>query len=124
MLTIHERLLRSSAVAVMVVYAMWQIFWLSGGHIPPSLCVALTGLPSPTTGGTRSFKALLSGDILLSLYHNTMTVPFVCLFLFTAGWAVFNWRRLGTNSLPRLIVRSWLVALTIAWLVKLCQVMW
>ena len=39
----------------------------------------VTGLPAPTTGTTRSAKALLEGELANSLYYNPMTVPSMAL---------------------------------------------
>ncbi|MCI9570502.1 MAG: DUF2752 domain-containing protein [Lachnospiraceae bacterium] len=57
-------------------------FWLWRNGRIPCLFHEITGLYCPGCGGTRAFKALLRGELLLSvLYH-----PFV---LYGAGLAVW-----------------------------------
>lgn len=116
-----QRILRSIAFAMLVVYLVWQVYWLAQGTIPPSLLMAATGIPAPTTGGTRSLKALLDGDWRLSLYHNAMTLPIMAISLYSLVQIVAQkWR--GTKiNLPRRIVIAWVVILSLAWIIKLSQ---
>ena len=65
------------------------------------MLVEATGIPSPTTGGTRSFLALLNGDITLSLYYNVATIPIITLLCVTTLYVV----RSGTA--PEWVYRSW-----------------
>lgn len=99
-----------SAVAV---YLGWNAWWLSAGRIPPSMLTGATGIPSPTTGGTRSFLALLDGDLATSLYYNPMTIPILGLLAVTVGQVIFRGR--GENWL----VPAWLIVLSVAWIAKL-----
>ncbi len=69
------RLLCILAVALFIVWCGWNLFWLSRGQPPSALFRALTGLPAPTTGGTRAGKALLAGDWRESLRWNPLAVP-------------------------------------------------
>ncbi len=44
------------AAALLPVYICWNLFFLAHGRTAPSLLLALTGRPSPTTGMTRSLN--------------------------------------------------------------------
>jgi len=55
-------------------------FWLSSYiSLPPCLFHEYLGLYCPACGGTRSFLALLSGDILLSVYFHPIVLYAVCI---------------------------------------------
>jgi hypothetical protein len=83
--SVRVRALRLVAIALAVVYVAWNAFWLSLGHVAPSLMVALTGLPCPTTGMTRALRALGAGNWQLSLACNPLTVPILALCAFSLG---------------------------------------
>ncbi|MHB0954986.1 MAG: DUF2752 domain-containing protein [Pirellulaceae bacterium] len=100
-------------LSLLLVYLGWNVRWLAVGRIPPSMLTAATGLPSPTTGGTRSLLALLEGDLAMSFHYNPMTVPIVALLTLTIGQVLF--KRRGDNWLAA----AWIAALSIAWVVKL-----
>ncbi len=116
-----ERLLRGVACVGLVVYCCWQCFWIACGAIPPSMFWWLTGLPCPTTGGTRSFLALLGGDWQLSLHHNAMTVPLLALTVWTLGWVVWQLLKREHIAVPIGTGRAWLYVLILAWIIKLVQ---
>lgn len=101
----------------LVVYVVWNVFWLSQGSFAPSLFKALFGLPAPTTGLTRSLLALSGGDLLLSLHWNPLAVPILVLFITTLALAVSVIRGTRT-SLPHTILILWAVVLGAAWVAK------
>jgi hypothetical protein len=103
------------------VYAGWQVLWLSQGQLPPALFLALTGLPAPTTGGTRSLLCLLRGDWRGSLYYNAMTVPIALLGIVSTAWPIVQVVRGRRVHLPRGIGLAWVVVLALAWSIKLVQ---
>jgi len=107
--------------ATTAVYLFWNVGWLSLGRPAPSLFTGLTGLPCPTTGGTRSLHALLAGDLTGSFTYNPMTVPI--LGLLTATLAVLTSRALRRQrlSLPTGYLYAWFGLLSAAWLIKLCS---
>ena len=113
--------LRVVGAAVLVVYCGWQAFWLCQGRIPPALFLALTGLPAPTTGGTRAMMQLLRGDWQVSVYHNAMAVPLTLLFLLSGGWLLVQGLRRRRWRLPQGFFVAWLVVLAVAWITKLAQ---
>jgi hypothetical protein len=119
--TLCRSVLRATAIAFFAVYVAWNVYWLSHATVPPSLLKALTGLPAPTTGGTRSVRHILAGNWGESLRYNAMTLP-IGLLLVTSlaclGWQGLRGRRL---SLPTWMVWSWAAVLSIAWALKLCS---
>lgn len=99
-------------LGLLSVYLAWNGWFLVGGRVPPSLLTGLTGLPCPTTGGTRSFLALMHGDVARSLYFNPMTVPILALLVATA--VTVCRRREG-----QWLGRAWIAVLLVAWALKL-----
>lgn len=112
-------MLRATAIALAVVYVAWNALWLTRGQIPMSLMKALTGLPAPTTGMTRSGLALLDGRWLESLAWNPFTLPVVALCLFSAAWIGRRWLTRQPMLLPTWVARWWLATLAAAWIAKL-----
>ena len=112
-------MLRTTAAAVLVVYVLWNLCWLAHARVPPSLFLALTGLPCPTTGGTRSFLCLLRGDWRGSLAYNAMTVPILGLLLFCVACLTIQVIRRQRMRLPNWTLWAWLGVLGVAWVIKL-----
>lgn len=100
-------------ISMLIIYLGWNIRWLAAGRIPPSMFTAATGLPSPTTGGTRSVRVLLEGDVITSLYYNAMTIPIVCLLAITIGQVLIK------GSGEHWLIAAWITVLLIAWAIKL-----
>ena len=111
--------LRTTAAAMFVVYVLWNLFWLAQARVPPSLFLGLTGLPGPTTGGTRSFFFLLQGDWQGSLAYNAMTVPILGLLVFSVASLVVQVIRRQRLRLPNWTLWAWLGVLGVAWALKL-----
>jgi len=101
-------------VAAFGVYVAWNVYWLAQQKIPPSLFKALTGLPCPTTGGTRSALALYHGDFAASLRFNPMLLPISALLAMTIALAIAR-----RGRAPGWLARAWIVLLGVAWLIKL-----
>jgi hypothetical protein len=111
--------LRATFLGVASVYVGWNLFWLAQLHVPPSLFQALTRLPCPTTGCTRSILALLRGELGESLRYNALAVP-ICLLLAATtsqllGQALVR-KRLALSSW---MIWAWSILLPLAWLLKL-----
>lgn len=117
--SLWRSLLRTLFIAMLAVYVGWNVYWLAQLRIAPSLFQALTGLPCPTTGCTRSFFALCRGELLESLRFNTLLVPICALLVASvlqlAGQFVTR-RRL---SLSHVLVVLWGIVLPLAWVLKL-----
>ena len=111
--TLKRRWPTALGLSALVVYLCWNVRWLAAGHIPPSMLTWATGFPSPTTGGTRSMRALLDGDLALSLYYNPMTLPIVALLTFTIGQVLIKGRG------EKWLAAAWITTLSVAWVAKL-----
>lgn len=94
-------------------YVAWNIHWLASARIPPSILTELTGIPCPTTGGTRSLLALLEGDWSSSLSYNAMTVPLILLL----GMTMIQVSR--RRVVDPWLGKAWLGVLGLAWVLKL-----
>ena len=114
--------LRSLAVAMIAIYSVWQVYWLSRWEFPPALFLALTGLPAPTTGGIRSIVCLMHGDWIGSLHNNAMTIPMTVMAITCAFWATGQAYFGHQVRLPKGMGLAWAVVLTLAWSIKLIQV--
>ena len=119
-MAVFHRILRGTAIGTFAVYLAWNVFWLFQGRLPSSLCQALTGWPSPTTGFTRSLLHLLAGQWSESLRYNVMTVPLVLLLAASGLQLGGQFLRRQHLSLSARLVWSWATVLVIAWAVKLC----
>lgn len=112
-------LLRYGAIFCATLYVVWNLAFILQGKIPPSMLTGLTGLPSPTTGGTRSISHLLHGDLQESLRANLFAFPISACFsvtLLLLGAQLLHHKPL---SLPRWLVGTWGILLLSAWIFKL-----
>lgn len=106
---------------VFTIYVTNICYWLALGKVPPSLFQLFTHLPCPTTGCTRSLRALMQGDVGTSLLWNPFTLVFLALFTYSVLTLVNDYRKKRVLSLTRGIGIAWLLTLTVAWIFKLCQ---
>lgn len=113
--------LKCIAFALVVVYGGWNLVALSMSRVPESLLLAITGLPCPTSGGTRAVWCLFQGDVVGSLQWNPMAVPIVLLAAATVVRVAFLARSRSRISLSMVCVQCWLWTLTLAWLIQLSR---
>lgn len=113
------RILRSIAIGFFIVYVCWNVTHLWLGLVPPSMLTGSTGIPSPTTGGTRSIRLLLEGRFSESLRANAMAIPISALFVVSMVWLLINLIRSKRFLLPRWMIYVWFGVLALAWLLKL-----
>lgn len=113
------RIERMVAVVALAGYSGWNVYWLARGQVPPSLWVAATGTPCPTTGGCRSLMALARADLVGSLYWNPMTVPLVAMLAGTAVFVIHDLARARTPAFSDRYALGWILILGIAWAFKL-----
>ena len=111
--------LRAAALALFIVYLGWNVLWLTQGRLGPSLFLAVTGLPCPTTGVTRSLDAMISGEWGESLKYNAMALPIVALLGFCIVWLVVRCVRTQRLVLPNWVLTAWMLLLATAWILKL-----
>lgn len=117
--SVRRRVWTAVALTLLAVYVAWNLYWLACGRVPPSILWKVTGIPSPTTGGTGSFLALLHGRWADSLRLNAMTLPIAALFsasLATLAWQLVWHRR---ARLPGIFLPAWVAVLVVAWILKL-----
>jgi hypothetical protein len=114
-----RKFLRVAAVVSFLAYCLWNVYWLAQGQIPPSIFRSATGLPAPTTGGTRAVIALCRGEALESLRYNAMAIPILLLFTLTIGWLGRQAAARRRLLLPFGFFWAWLVVLAVAWVLKL-----
>ena len=114
-------LLRWFAFALLFVYAAWNVLQLSMWRLPPSLLVAFTGIPCPTTGGTRAMVALWHGDVATSLQWNPLAVPIAALTLVTVVYVISLAARRKRLRLSNGWLFTWLGLLAIAWGIQLTR---
>jgi hypothetical protein len=115
----HKICLQALALLCFAGYCVWNVSWLVQAQVPPSLITWLTGLPCPTTGGTRALGELLQGNLAESMRYNCMAVPLMLLFGGSLGllaWQTISRQRL---RLPPWMCWAWLVTLSAAWFSKL-----
>jgi hypothetical protein len=103
------------------LYVGWNVRWLVQGRIPPSILLGLVGLPSPTTGMTRSTLAFLEGNGSIAFLWNPFTLPFCALLIFTAGEIAWKRARRRRLVLSHTLALAWPVLLLAAWITKLAM---
>lgn len=87
----------------------------------PCPVYALTGLYCPGCGGQRAVRAMLHGDLLLSLYYHPLILPaalYLAVYLLSQAL-----NRLSRGKIPALCYKSWHLyvlsgLLVLQWIVK------
>lgn len=87
--------------------------------MPPAPFKAVTGLPAPTTGCTRSLSCILHGDVGAALRWNLFAVPIAALFALSLGWLAVRLLRGRPLLLPSFFLYIWSAILLLAWVTKL-----
>lgn len=103
----------SFGITAFSIYVAWNTYWLSQWRVPKSMLTALTGLPAPTTGGTRSFLCLCRLQWVESLYYNPMTIPILVI------GCVSVVQLLRLRKVTASVGRAWFTILIAAWFLKL-----
>ncbi|MGC4006630.1 MAG: DUF2752 domain-containing protein [Pirellulales bacterium] len=114
------RFLVATASALSVVYVIWNIYWLTQRRLAPSLFSALTGLPCPTTGGTRSLRCLLAGEWAEACRYNLFTLPIIGLLAYSIAAVVYRGVMRRSTLFGDRLLYAWMGMLAIAWIAKLC----
>ena len=117
----RKLVLRCLAFALLVVYIGWNLFQLYCLQVPASLLVALTGLPCPTTGGTRAFIALFQGDVVASLRWNPLAMPFALMGSATIARIAVDALRYRPIRLSNVWLYCWLILLGAGWAIQLTR---
>ena len=99
-------------------YCGWNLYFLLQGEIPSSIFKTMTGLPCPTTGGTRAVKAFFSGELGEAFLYNPLTLIYILLAVLSFGYLFYYRIQQKILSLPWWLCRGWLLALGVGWVVK------
>ena len=109
---------KAVALLAFAGYCCWNGFWLLRGRLPPSIWTFATGLPCPSTGLTRSLKALAAGDGVGFFLYNPFTTAFVLLSALSAYKLAAAWRAHRPLLLPPGFGWLWLGTLAASWIAK------
>ena len=112
-------LARATALGAFAVYAAWNLAWLSRGRVPPSILYAVTGVPCPTTGCTRSLLALAHGDLTESLLLNPFTLVYLALLAMTFLALLKRFCARQPMTLPTWVGWAWAASLLAGWVAKI-----
>ena len=116
---IAKRLLQITAGGLFMYYCVFNVYWLSYFNVPPSILYFHFDIPCPTTGCTRSFLALVDGNIGMSLHYNPFTILYFILIGITLSVLLKIIYRKDPLLLPRWVSSSWLLLLMTSWAYKL-----
>jgi hypothetical protein len=108
-------------IACAAIYVGWNVYWLAHRQVPPSMALHLFGIPAPSTGMTRSVRAMREGQWRAAMQWNAFTLPILALYGASVG--VLAWRacRRQRLVLPPWLGWGWLIVLVAAWVTKLVQ---
>jgi hypothetical protein len=109
---------RAVGWTALVVYLVWNGYWLIQGRLAPALFLSITGWPAPTTGLTRALLALRAGDWRASLAFNPLAVPIMALLAATLGRLAWLALRRRPVCLSRRWLFAWLGLLAVAGVAK------
>ena len=109
----RKRIATAFGASAFAAYVVWNLTWWYRGQWAPSVFLWLTGLPCPTTGGTRSLASLIRGDVATSLSTHPFAVPLALLFGLSAYQAVTRGR------LAAWMPSAWFWLLAFSWVSKI-----
>jgi hypothetical protein len=113
-----EPIVRPIALGMFGFYVFWNVVWIASGKVPASVLQAMTGIPCPTTGCTRSAMALVQGRWIEALCWNPFTLIYVFLFAWSATVLVRQFTRGERLALSPLAGRLWALSLVVGWAAK------
>jgi hypothetical protein len=116
--SLTRRVVRGCALGLFGFYLLWNALWIAKGRIPPSMLRAVSGIPSPTTGGIRSFAALCSGHFTQSFLYNPLLLAYLLLIGYSGVILLRQMQRSERLALPPLAGWMWAVALVLGWVAK------
>jgi hypothetical protein len=113
-------LLQFFAASALCAYVGWWIYWLVQGRLPSAPLKALTGLPAPSTGCTRSLRCFLQGQPWEALRWNAFSVPLTAMLALSVGWLAVCLLLRRKLLLPSCFLHIWSALLVLAWASKFC----
>jgi hypothetical protein len=117
--SVAHRTVRAAALTLFLFYLAWNALWIARGQLPPSILIWLAGIPSPTTGGYRSFHLLLEGRFRRSLLFNPFTAVYLALFAASLSQLLLQWVRRRRLAIGVWLARAWMAALAVGWVAKI-----
>lgn len=97
---------------------MWNLIFIVQGEIPPSFFKYVTKLPCPSSGGIRSLRSLIQGNIRESLLYNPFTLVYIFLILLSGILMAKSIIEKKKLLLPQWIFYAWIALLGISWITK------
>jgi len=116
--SLSKRIIRPVALGAFIFYLVWNIAWIVQGKIPPAILKAMAGIPSPTTGGVRSFIALCHGQFVQSFLYNPLMLVYLFLFCYSISVLLYQWINRKRLALSPLMAWAWCLSLLLGWVAK------
>lgn len=116
--SLTNRIARAFALGAFVFYLAWNIAWIAGKRIPPSILREVAGIPCPTTGGYRGFLALCRGEFAQSFLYNPFTLVYILLFCYSMAILLSQWINRKRLVLSPPVAHAWCASLLIGWAAK------
>lgn len=116
--SLSKRIIRSVALGAFILYLVWNVAWIAQGKIPPAILKAMAGIPSPTTGGVRSFLALCHGQFVQSFLYNPLMLVYLFLFSYSIAVLVYQLISRRRLALSPWIAWAWCLSLLLGWAAK------
>lgn len=113
-----RRVVRPVAIGAFIFYLVWNVTWILGGQIPPSILRSMFGLPCPTTGGYRSVLAFCEGNFAQSFLFNPMMPAYILLLVCSIAVLLRQMYNRERLVLRPFIAWMWCVSLVIGWAAK------
>jgi Protein of unknown function (DUF2752) len=110
--------IRGVALSAFLLYLAWNAMWIAKGRIPPSILVAIAGIPCPTTGGTRSVLALCHGEWRQAFLYNPLTLVYLVLFAYSVATLSRQMLAGKRLALQRFTAWMWMTSLAVGWVAK------
>ncbi|WP_116787734.1 DUF2752 domain-containing protein [Flavobacterium psychrotrophum] len=72
-------------------WVFWQLYGEQKSHsFTPCVFKAVTGVPCPSCGITRSLTTLAKGDLIMAAYINPLGLFAACIMLITPLWLLYD----------------------------------
>lgn len=107
-----------TVITTLSCYLVWNLIFIVQGEIPPSFFKYVTKLPCPSSGGIRSLRSLIQGNIRESLLYNPFTLVYIFLILLSGILMAKSIIEKKKLLLPQWIFYAWIALLGISWITK------
>ncbi len=110
--------IKTIAILTFGLYIAWNVCWLLGGRVPPSIFSYATGLPCPTSGMVRGLQALFRGEWQVFFLFNPFSPVYLSLLGISAAMILRQLARKKEITLPNFMSWAWLLSLALGWITK------